>query len=97
MCFATLFPLGILQLYESVSKGYFEARALEYITNDTNALLEWLRLPGDVVFIAGGVLPLLYICYLGVRHTVPRITMEEPEDILFTEITEPETTGPRER
>jgi nitric oxide reductase subunit B len=97
MCFATLFPLGILQLYESVSRGYFEARALEYITNDTNALLEWLRLPGDVVFIAGGALPLLYICYLGVRHTVPRITMEEPEDILFAEITEPETIGPRER
>jgi hypothetical protein len=28
---------------------------------------------------------------------VPRITMEEPEDILFTEITEPEATGPRGR
>jgi nitric oxide reductase subunit B len=97
MCFATLFPLGILQLYESVSHGYYEARTLEYITNDTNALFEWARLPGDAIFIVGGVLPLLYICYLGVRYTVPRVTMEEPEDILFTEITEPETTGPRER
>jgi nitric oxide reductase large subunit len=96
MCFATLFPLGILQLYESVNSGYFEARSLEYITNDTNALLEWMRLPGDVVFIAGGVLPLLYLCYLGVRHTVPRATMEEPEDILFTDIAEPETAGQRE-
>jgi nitric oxide reductase subunit B len=97
MCFATLFPLGILQLYQSVSVGYYEARTLEFLTNETNALLEWIRLPGDVVFIVGGVLPLLYLCYLGVRHTVPRITMEEPEDILFTEITEPEATGPRER
>jgi nitric oxide reductase subunit B len=97
MCFATLFPLGILQLYQSVSVGYYEARTLEFLTNETNALLEWIRLPGDVVFIVGGVLPLLYLCYLGVRHTVPRITMEEPEDILFTEITEPEPTGPRER
>jgi len=97
MCFATLFPLGILQLYQSVSVGYYEARALEFLTNETNALLEWIRLPGDVIFIVGGVLPLLYICYLGVRHTVPRIVMEEPEDILFTEITEPEATGPRER
>src|SRR5215218_3279351 len=96
MCFATLFPLGILQLYESVNTGYFEARSLEYITNDTNALLEWMRLPGDVVFIAGGVLPLLYLCYLGVRHTVPHVTMEEPEDILFTDIAEPETAGQRE-
>ena len=25
------------------------------------------------------------------------VVMEEPEDILFTEITEPEPTGPRER
>jgi nitric oxide reductase subunit B len=96
MCFATLFPLGMLQLYESVNTGYFEARSLEYITNDTNALLEWMRLPGDVVFIGGGVLPLLYLCYLGVRHTVPRVTLEEPEDILFTDIAEPETAGQRE-
>ena len=36
MCFATLFPLGILQLYESVNVGYFEARSLEFLTNDTN-------------------------------------------------------------
>jgi nitric oxide reductase subunit B len=92
MCFATLFPLGILQLCQSVSVGYYEARSLEYVTNPTNALIEWIRLPGDVVFIVGGVLPLLYLCYLGVRHTVPRITMEEPEDILFAEV-----TGPRER
>ena len=97
MIFATLFPLGILQLYESVGTGYYEARSLEFLAGDTVALLEWMRLPGDVVFIVGGVLPLLYLCYLGVRHTVPRITMEEPEDILFTEITEPETAGPRER
>ena len=95
--FATLFPLGLLQLYESVNTGYFEARSLEYITNPTNALIEWMRLPGDVLFIVGGVLPLLYVCYLGVRYTVPRITMEELEDILFTEVTEPEATGPRER
>jgi nitric oxide reductase subunit B len=49
------------------------------------------------VFIIGGVLPLLYICYLGVRYTIPHTTMEEPEDILFTEITEPESAGSRER
>ena len=97
MIFATLFPLGILQLYESVGTGYYEARSLEFLAGDTVALLEWMRLPGDVVFIVGGVLPLLYLCYLGVRHTVPRMTMEEPEDILFTEISEPETAGPRER
>ena len=86
MCFATLLPLGILQLYKSVDSGYFEARELKFLTNDTNAALEWLRLPGDIVFIAGGALPALYIAYLGVRHTVKRVTLDEPDDILFTEI-----------
>ena len=65
MCFATLLPLGILQLYESVNDGYCEARELKFLTNDTNALLEWLRLPGDIVFIAGGAHP-------GALHRLPR-------------------------
>ncbi len=90
MSFATLFPLGMIQLYESVNRSYFHARTLDFLTNSTNKLIEWLRFPGDVLFIVGGVLPLLYICWVGVRHTVGRETMEEPEDILFTEITEPE-------
>jgi nitric oxide reductase subunit B len=89
MCFATLLPLGVAQLYKSVDAGYFEARELKFLTSDTNALIEWLRLPGDIVFITGGAVPTLYIAYLGIRHTVKRVTLEEPEDILFTEISEP--------
>jgi hypothetical protein len=46
-------------------------------------------LPGDVLFIGGGVVPLLYICYLGVRHRVSKTTTTEPGDILFTELTAP--------
>ena len=65
MCFATLLPLGIAQLYKSVNDGYWEARDLHFLTEDTNALLEWLRLPGDIVFIVGCPLPVLYICFVG--------------------------------
>ena len=90
MCFATLLPLGILQLYESVNHGYFEARELKFLTNDTNALIEWPRLPCDIVFIGGGAVPALHIAYLGIRHTVKRVTLEEPEDILFTEVDQPQ-------
>jgi nitric oxide reductase subunit B len=90
MCFATLLPLGILQLYKSVGDGYFEARELKFLTNDTNALIEWLRLPGDVVFIVGGALPALYIAYVGIRHTVRRVTLDEPDEILFTELDQPD-------
>ena len=72
MVFATLFPLGILQLYHSVNVGYFDARSLKFLSNRTNALLEWLRLPGDTLFILGGTLPILYLAWLGVRHMKPR-------------------------
>jgi nitric oxide reductase subunit B len=92
MCFATLLPLGLLQLYKSVDSGYHAARTLEYVTNPTNSLIEWLRLPGDVVFIVGGVLPFLWICWLGVLHTMRRsvdTTTIEPDEILFTDITVP--------
>ena len=55
MVFVTLLPLGVLQLYHSVNDGYFEARSLGYITKPGNAVLEWLRMPGDVILIVGGV------------------------------------------
>ncbi len=77
MVFATLFPLGVLQLYASVESGYFNARSLKYLTNPTNALLEWLRLPGDAVFIVGGALPVLYLCWLALRYMPRRAVSAE--------------------
>jgi nitric oxide reductase subunit B len=53
-----------------------------------NAFIEWMRFPGDAVFIIGGILPLLWLTWLGIRHTGSVTTLEEPEAILFTEITE---------
>jgi len=88
MVFANLFPLGILQLYHSVSHGYFDARTLQFITGGANPVLEWLRLPGDAVFIVGGVLPIVYLCWLGVRCQKPVKTTEAEEEILFTEVVE---------
>ncbi len=71
MVFVALLPLGLLQLYESVDHGYYEARQLSFLTNPTNRFLEWLRLPGDAVFIVGGVLPLVWLGWLGVRYRRP--------------------------
>lgn len=86
MVFATLFPLGILQLYHSVTTGYFDARSLKFLSSPTNALIEWLRLPGDVVFIVGGALPVLYLCWLGIRYASSAKSEKEAKDVLFTEI-----------
>jgi nitric oxide reductase subunit B len=87
MVFATLLPLGVLQLYHSVGEGYYEARTLGYITNPNNALLEWGRLPGDLIFIIGGVLPFLWIAWQGLRHFRHGRTVHEmPQDVLFVEL-----------
>jgi nitric oxide reductase subunit B len=86
MVFATLFPLGVLQLYHSVAYGYFDARSLKFLGQPTNALIEWLRFPGDVVFIVGGTLPLLFLCWLGVRYRAAAPITVTPEDVLFTEV-----------
>ena len=88
MCFVTLLPLGIVQLHRSVSEGYWAARELNFLTNDLNVLLGWLRLPGDVVFIGGGVLPLVWMGIQGVRHRGSHQDALDDEDLLlFTELT----------
>ena len=89
MVFATLFPLGILQLYHSISVSYYDARTLNYIGSRANTVLEWLRMPGDIVFIVGGTLPVLYLTFLGVRHMRKSQTMEEPKEMLFTDVVTP--------
>ena len=88
MVFASLFPLGLLQLYHSVNVSYFDARSLNFISGHTNSLLEWLRFPGDALFIVGGTLPLLYLCWLGVSRMKAQPPHEEPDGVLFTEIQE---------
>ena len=89
MVFATLFPLGILQLYHSISISYYHARTLNYIGSRANSILEWLRMPGDIVFILGGALPIFYLSFLGVRYMRKGTTTEEPKDVLFTDIVVP--------
>jgi nitric oxide reductase subunit B len=77
-----------MQLYHSVNEGYFYARSLEFLNNRMNILITWLRFPGDVLFIVGGILPVLYLAWLGIRHSAPQVTLEEPTETLFTEVVE---------
>ena len=85
MTFATLLPLGVIQLWHSINDSYYEARTLAFITQPGNAVLEWLRLPGDIIFIVGGVLPFLWITWLGVRYRIKATTYEVPMESLFVE------------
>jgi nitric oxide reductase subunit B len=87
MSFATLFPLGVVQLYHSVNAGYFEARSLKFLTLGMNRIIEWIRFPGDALFILG-ILPILQLTWKGIRHRVPKLLAKGERVLLFTEITE---------
>lgn len=85
MVFVTLMPLGVLQLWHSVNEGYYESRTLGYITTPGNAILEWMRMPGDVIMIVGGVLPFLWLTWLGVRYGIKATATELPAEMLYVE------------
>lgn len=71
MLMMSLFPSGVLQVWDVAQHGYWHARSLDYIGSERSRLIEWLRLPGDLVFILFGVMPLLIASikgWLGVRR-----------------------------
>jgi nitric oxide reductase subunit B len=65
--------------------GGFDARSLNYIQSGALPILEWIRLPGDVVFIVGGALPIIVLCWQGLRNVL-REKPSSPDSVLFTEV-----------
>ena len=53
------------QIYDVVEHGYWHARSLAYSSGALPRLMEWLRLPGDLVFIVFGALPILIAMGVG--------------------------------
>jgi nitric oxide reductase subunit B len=57
MVVTNLFPGGVLQLTDALKNGYWHARSPEFLHERVMRTIEWLRLPGDIVFIGLGVVP----------------------------------------
>ncbi len=75
MVAGSLFPGGVMQVYDVLNHGYWHARSLDYLNRDFVRLIEWCRLPGDLVFIFAGVVPLVTaaaLTYREQRKTIPR-------------------------
>ena len=77
MVFANLFPLGIMQLADVVTNGYWHGRSLEFF--EKHSYLEWLRLPGDMIFIVG-VVPLLWLSAKAVFRPAQRKAARRVDD-----------------
>ena len=65
------------------------------MTRGTSSLIEWIRLPGDLLFIVGGVVPFLYATVLGLGRRGPKGAVSEGEHALFTDVTGRDGTGAR--
>ncbi len=59
MVVTNLFPGGVMQLIDVLNNGYWHARSMDYLHKGFMHTIEWFRLPGDVIFIGLGVVPLV--------------------------------------
>lgn len=76
MVLITLVPVGLGQLAVAVQEGFWASRnGLFYQVPWVNALL-WLRILPDTVYIAAGVVPLLYLSIRVLRNRRPATLAE---------------------
>jgi nitric oxide reductase subunit B len=76
MVVGNLFPGGVLQLYDVLNNGYWHARGAAYLDQGFVRFIEWCRLPGDVIFIVLGVIPLVIasvLTYGSMRRSVVKV------------------------
>jgi nitric oxide reductase subunit B len=85
MVFVNLVPIGILQVYDSVGHGYWHARQAAFFDQPSVRVIEWLRLPGDVLFIVAGIGPVVYLAVRMLRYR------KRPGSLPLDEATEPLT------
>ncbi len=67
----SLFPSGVRQIWDVMQNGYWHARSEAFIHTTPALVIEWLRFPGDMVFIVFGSIPLTIAsvkAWLGVRR-----------------------------
>ncbi|WP_442267661.1 nitric-oxide reductase large subunit [Tenacibaculum sp. ZS6-P6] len=68
----SLLPIGIIQAYTSITKGYSYARDAELLYSPTVQTLKWLRIIGDVVFSVG----IGYFCVFVTKATIGAIKQQ---------------------
>jgi len=74
-----LFPVGLYQMAAVVQHGFWYARTNEFVTGPVWVTLTWMRAIGGMIFLFGGVLPLLWFILSRGRTMVREVEIEEGE------------------
>ena len=72
MVVTNLFPGGVMQLLDVLQHGYWHARSPEFLHGRFMLLIEWARMPADLIFIVAGVIPALMAAALTYRLAYKR-------------------------
>ena len=81
MIISNLFPAGILQLLDVFNNGYWHARSSEFLNEPLIRIIEWSRLPADLIFIMFGCIPLVIATSLAYFH-MKKSSLSPVEDLL---------------
>ncbi|WP_308992287.1 nitric-oxide reductase large subunit [Mariniflexile litorale] len=66
MVVLSLLPIGIIQAYTSITKGYSFARESELLYSPTVQTLKWMRMIGDIIFSVG----IFYFCWFTIDESI---------------------------
>ena len=69
MCVLSLLPVGLMQTWASVERGYWYARSGEFLQSPLMQTLRWLRVPGDTVFALGAIALVVFVAGLKTGHS----------------------------
>lgn len=70
MVVISLLPVGLMQTWASVEKGYWYARSPEFLHTEVMQTLRWLRVPGDTIFALGAIAFVLFVAGLKTGHSI---------------------------
>ncbi len=68
MLVLNIFPAGLIQMAASYNHGFWFARSFEFVHSRLFQEFTWLRVVGDLVFVFGGVLPLVAMILKGIFY-----------------------------
>jgi nitric oxide reductase subunit B len=80
MALLSLAPIGLLQVYASVTHGFWFARSAEFIHSPLIEWLVWMRVPGDIIFGFGCIAIAGFVFTLwGQRRMQARAELPSPD------------------
>jgi nitric oxide reductase subunit B len=72
MCLLSLLPVGLMQTWASVDRGYWYARSSEFMQSELLQTWRWMRVPGDTIFFLGAVALVVFVAGLKTGHSFER-------------------------